>query len=183
MLEFEEQLQQIQLLVNLKKVADPLLTYAQTALNNAQKALDEAEPADEDYIELRDALAGPRPPTTTSAAGSGLQAQLDEGKSRCTPETHLLPNLDNDRLVVGGQGRPAAAEAAVAGRPAAQLTTSTATAYSQFEGGPEAVGRRVAGVSGRGAAAGELRAQYGAQRPMPSKSWTRASGGSPTLSR
>ena len=30
-LEFEDQLQQIQLLVNLKQVADPLLGYAETA--------------------------------------------------------------------------------------------------------------------------------------------------------
>ena len=56
-LEFEDQLQQIELLVNLKQVADPLLTYAEAALHNAQKALDEAEPADEEYTELRDALA------------------------------------------------------------------------------------------------------------------------------
>ena len=47
LLEFEDQLQQIEMLVNLKKVADPLLGYAETALHNAQKALDEAEPADE----------------------------------------------------------------------------------------------------------------------------------------
>lgn len=45
LLEFEDQLQQIEMLVNLKKVADPLLGYAETALHNAQKALDEAEPA------------------------------------------------------------------------------------------------------------------------------------------
>ena len=32
-LEFEEQLQQMELLVNLKKVADPLLGYAETALH------------------------------------------------------------------------------------------------------------------------------------------------------
>lgn len=56
-LEFEEQLQQMELLVNLKKVADPLLGYAETALNNARKALDEAEPEDEEYTELRDAPA------------------------------------------------------------------------------------------------------------------------------
>ena len=49
LLEFEDQLQQIEMLVNLKKVADPLLGYAETALHNAQKALDEAEPADEEY--------------------------------------------------------------------------------------------------------------------------------------
>ena len=40
LLEFEDQLQQIEMLVNLKKVADPLLGYAETALHNAQKALD-----------------------------------------------------------------------------------------------------------------------------------------------
>ena len=65
-----DQLQQIELLVNLKQVADPLLTYAQAALNNAQKALDDAEPADEEYIELRDALAKAHNCTIT---GSGMQ--------------------------------------------------------------------------------------------------------------
>lgn len=101
-LEFEEQLQQIQLLVNLKKVADPLLTYAQTALDNAQKALDEAEPADEEYIELRDALA------KAQAAYDNINGQLQgyrpswmKAKSRCTPRgSSPIPNLDNDQLVV-----------------------------------------------------------------------------------
>ena len=46
--EQEEQLQQMELLGHLKEVADPLLGYAETALNNARKALDEAEPEDEE---------------------------------------------------------------------------------------------------------------------------------------
>ena len=54
-LEFEDQLQQIELLVNLKQVADPCWAMPRPALNNAQKALDEAEPEDEEYTELRDA--------------------------------------------------------------------------------------------------------------------------------
>lgn len=102
MLEFEEQLQQIQLLVNLKKVADPLLTYAQAALNNAQKALDEAEPADEDYIELRDALAKAQAAyDNINGQLQGYQAQLDEGKKQMYAQGLISsPNLDNDRLVV-----------------------------------------------------------------------------------
>ena len=76
-------MQQIQLLVNLKKVADPLLTYAQAALNNAQKALDETEPADEEYIELRDALAKAQAAyDNINGQLQGYQAQLDEGKKQ-----------------------------------------------------------------------------------------------------
>lgn len=62
-----------------------------------------------------------------------------------------------------------------------QLTTGTATAYSQFEA---ARAQLDAGWQEYQAGVQQLadsRAQYEAQRPMPSKSWTRACSSSPTL--
>ncbi len=80
-LEFEDQLQQIEMLVNLKKVADPLLGYAETALRNAQKALDEAEPADEEYTELRDALPKAQDAyDNINGSCRAIRQQLDAGK-------------------------------------------------------------------------------------------------------
>ena len=133
-LEFEEQLQQIQLLVNLKKVADPLLTYAQTALDNAQKALDEAEPADEDYIELRDALAKAQAAyDNINGQLQGYQAQLDEGKKQMYAQGLISsPNLDNDQLVVEAKAALRRLKLQLL-EGQLQLTTGTATAYSQFE--------------------------------------------------
>ena len=83
-------------------MADPLLTYAQTALDNAQKALDEAEPADEEYIELRDALAKAQAAyDNINGQLQGYQAQLDEGKKQMYAQGLISsPNLDNDQLVV-----------------------------------------------------------------------------------
>ena len=100
-LEFEEQLQQIELLVNLKKVADPLLTYAEAALRNAEKALDEAEPEDEDYIELRDALAKAQAAYDNIYNQlQGYQQQLDAGKRQMYKQGLISsPNLSNDQLV------------------------------------------------------------------------------------
>ena len=133
-LEFEEQLQQIQLLVNLKKVADPLLTYAQTALDNAQKALDEAEPADEEYIELRDALAKAQAAyDNINGQLQGYQAQLDEGKKQMYAQGLISsPNLDNDQLVVEAKAALRRLKLQLL-EGQLQLTTGTATAYSQFE--------------------------------------------------
>ena len=133
-LEFEEQLQQIQLLVNLKKVADPLLTYAQAALNNAQKALDEAEPADEEYIELRDALAKAQAAyDNINGQLQGYQAQLDEGKKQMYAQGLISsPNLDNDQLVVEAKAALRRLKVQLL-EGQLQLTTGTATAYSQFE--------------------------------------------------
>ena len=135
-LEFEEQLQQIQLLVNLKKVADPLLTYAQTALNNAQKALDEAEPADEEYIELRDALAKAQAAyDNINGQLQGYQAQLDEGKKQMYAQGLISsPNLSNDQLVVEAKAALRRLKVQLL-EGQLQLTTGTATAYSQFEAG------------------------------------------------
>ena len=133
-LEFEEQLQQIQLLVNLKKVADPLLTYAQTALDNAQKALDEAEPADEEYVELRDALAKAQAAyDNINGQLQGYQAQLDEGKKQMYAQGLISsPNLDNDQLVVEAKAALRRLKLQLL-EGQLQLTTGTATAYSQFE--------------------------------------------------
>ena len=133
-LEFEEQLQQIQLLVNLKKVADPLLTYAQTALDNAQKALDEAEPADEEYVELRDALAKAQAAyDNINGQLQGYQAQLDEGKKQMYAQGLISsPNLDNDQLVVEAKAALRRLKVQLL-EGQLQLTTGTATAYSQFE--------------------------------------------------
>ena len=133
-LEFEEQLQQIQLLVNLKKVADPLLTYAQAALNNAQQALDDAEPADEEYIELRDALAKAQAAyDNINGQLQGYQAQLDEGKKQMYAQGLISsPNLDNDQLVVEAKAALRRLKLQLL-EGQLQLTTGTATAYSQFE--------------------------------------------------
>ena len=134
LLEFEDQLQQIEMLVNLKKVADPLLTYTQTALNNAQKALDEAEPADEDYIELRDALAKAQAAyDNINGQLQGYQAQLDEGKQQMYAQGLISsPNLDNDQLVVEAKAALRRLKLQLL-EGQLQLTTGTATAYSQFE--------------------------------------------------
>ena len=134
LLEFEDQLQQIEMLVNLKKVADPLLTYAQTALDNAQKALDEAEPADEDYIELRDALAKAQAAyDNINGQLQGYQAQLDEGKKQMYAQGLISsPNLDNDQLVVEAKAALRRLKLQLL-EGQLQLTTGTATAYSQFE--------------------------------------------------
>ena len=79
------------MLVNLKQVADPLLDYAEVALNNARHALEEAEPDDEEYTELRDMLA-----KAQSAYDNiynqlqGYQQQLDEGKRQMYTQGLIL---------------------------------------------------------------------------------------------
>ena len=181
-LEFEEQLQQIQLLVNLKKVADPLLTYAQAALDNAQKALDEAEPADEDYIELRDALAKAQAAyDNINGQLQGYQAQLDEGKKQMYAQGLISsPNLSNDQLVTEAKAALRKLKVQLL-QGQLQLTTGTATAYSQFEAaGPSWTpgGRSIRpGCSSWQTPVPSTRPK----RPMPSKSWTRAFSSSPML--
>ena len=134
LLEFEDQLQQIELLVNLKKVADPLLNYAQAALDNAQKALDEAEPEDEEYTELRQALA-----VAQSSYDDiynqlqGYQQQLDAGKQQMYANGLISsPTLDNAQLVTEAKAALRKMKLSVL-QGQLQLTTGTATAYSQFE--------------------------------------------------
>ena len=133
-LEFEEQLQQIELLVNLKKVADPLLTYAETALRNAEKALDEAEPEDEDYIELRDALAKAQAAYDNIYNQlQGYQQQLDEGKRQMYKQGLISsPNLSNDQLVTEAKAALRKMKLQLL-QGQLQLTTGTASAYTQFD--------------------------------------------------
>ena len=133
-LEFEEQLQQIELLVNLKKVADPLLTYAEAALRNAEKALDEAEPEDEDYIELRDALAKAQAAYDNIYNQlQGYQQQLDAGKRQMYQQGLISsPNLSNDQLVTEAKAALRKMKLQLL-QGQLQLTTGTASAYTQFD--------------------------------------------------
>ena len=133
-LEFEDQLQQIQLLVNLKQVADPLLDYAETALNNAQKALDEAEPEDEEYTELRDALAKAQAAyDNIKGQLDGYQAQLDAGKQQMYAKGLISsPNLSNTDLVTEAKAALRKMKVQLL-QGQLQLSTGTATAYTQFE--------------------------------------------------
>ena len=133
-LEFEEQLQQIELLVNLKKVADPLLSYAEAALRNAEKALDEAEPEDEDYIELRDALAKAQAAYDNIYNQlQGYQQQLDAGKRQMYKQGLISsPNLSNDQLVTEAKAALRKMKLQLL-QGQLQLTTGTASAYTQFD--------------------------------------------------
>ena len=133
-LEFEEQLQQIEMLVNLKKVADPLLTYAEAALRNAEKALDEAEPEDEDYIELRDALAKAQAAYNNIYNQlQGYQQQLDAGKRQMYKQGLISsPNLSNDQLVTAAKAALRKMKLQLL-QGQLQLTTGTASAYTQFD--------------------------------------------------
>ena len=133
-LEFEEQLQQIEMLVNLKKVADPLLTYAEAALRNAEKALDEAEPEDEDYIELRDALAKAQAAYDNIYNQlQGYQQQLDAGKRQMYKQWLISsPNLSNDQLVTEAKAALRKMKLQLL-QGQLQLTTGTASAYTQFD--------------------------------------------------
>ena len=133
-LEFEDQLQQIELLVNLKKVADPLLTYAEAALHNAQNALDEVEPDDEEYTELRDALA------KAQAAYDNIynqlrsyQQQLDAGKQQMYAQGLISSaSLSNDQLVTEAKAALRKMKVQLL-QGQLQLTTGTASAYTQFD--------------------------------------------------
>ena len=133
-LEFEEQLQQIEMLVNLKKVADPLLTYAEAALRNAEKALDEAEPEDEDYIELRDALAKAQAAYDNIYNQlQGYQQQLDAGKRQMYKQGLISsPNLSNVQLVTEAKAALRKMKLQLL-QGQLQLTTGTASAYTQFD--------------------------------------------------
>ena len=133
-LEFEEHLQQMELLVNLKKVADPLLGYAETALNNARKALDEAEPEDEEYTELRDALQKAQDGyDNINGQLQGYQAQLDAGKQQMYQQGLISsPTLDNDRLITEAKAALRKMKLQLL-QGQLQLTTGTATAYTQFD--------------------------------------------------
>ena len=100
-LEFEAQLEQIKQLVTLKSVADPMLGYAEDILHNAETALEEAEPDDINYVELRDILARAQALyDSTYNQLAGYQAQLDEGKRQMYAQGLISsPNLSNEQLV------------------------------------------------------------------------------------
>lgn len=133
-LEFEDQLQQIELLVNVQKVAQPLLGYAETALNNAQKALDEAEPEDEDYAELRDLLAQAQASyDNIKGQLDSYQAQLDEGKQQMYQNGLISsPILSNEELVTEAKAALRKMKLQMLSGQL-ELTTGTATAYAAFE--------------------------------------------------
>ena len=100
-LEFEAQLEQIKQLVTLKGVADPMLGYAEDILHNAETALEEAEPDDINYVELRDLLARAQALyDSTYNQLAGYQAQLDEGKRQMYAQGLIsAPDLSNEALV------------------------------------------------------------------------------------
>ena len=100
-LEFEAQLEQIKQLVTLKGVADPMLGYAEDILHNAETALEEAEPDDINYVELRDLLARAQALyDSTYNQLAGYQALLDEGKRQMYAQGLIsAPDLSNEALV------------------------------------------------------------------------------------
>ena len=100
LLEFEDQLQQIEMLVNLKRWPTRCWLCG-NGLHNAQKALDEAEPADEEYTDLRDALQKAQDAyDNISGQLNGYQAQLDEGKRQMYAQGLISsPSLSNEQLV------------------------------------------------------------------------------------
>ena len=100
-LEFEAQLEQIKQLVTLKGVADPMLGYAEDILRNAEIALEEAEPDDINYVELRDILARAQALyDSTYNQLADYQAQLDEGKRQMYAQGLISsPDLSNEELV------------------------------------------------------------------------------------
>ena len=107
----KNELAQIEMLVNLKQVADPLLDYAEVALNNARHALEEAEPDDEEYTELRDMLA-----KAQSAYDNiynqlqGYQQQLDEGKRQMYAQGLIFRPIFPTQRCHQAQSRPASDE-------------------------------------------------------------------------
>ncbi len=133
-LDFEDQLQQIKLLVSLKQVADPMLDYAEALLANARQALDEAEPDDEEYTELRELLAQAQELyDTTYAQLEGYQAQLDEGKAQMYQQGLIsAPDLSNEQLVTEAEAALRQMKLDLLEGQLA-LNTGTATAWAAFE--------------------------------------------------
>lgn len=133
-LDFEDQLRQMRLLVEMMQVTDPMLDYAARLLANAQQALDEAEPDDKDYEHLREALASAQELYNgIEAQLAGYQAQLDAAKVQMHAQGLLsAPDVSNAELV-------SQAEAALRRMKLALLegqlsiNTGTASAYAAFE--------------------------------------------------
>ena len=134
MLDFEAQLEQIKQLVTLKSVADPMLGYAEDILQNAEAALDEAEPDDENYVELRDLLARAQALyDSTYQQLAHYQAQLDEGKRQMYQQGLISsPNLSNEELVTEAEAALRNMKLEVlAGQLA--LNTGNAEAWTSFD--------------------------------------------------
>ncbi len=133
-LEFEAQLEQIKQLVTLKSVADPLLGYAEDILANAEAALEEAEPDDVNYVELRDLLARAQALyDSTYNQLAGYQAQLDEGKAQMYTQGLIsAPDLSNEELVTEAEAALRQMKLEVmAGQMA--LNTGNAEAFTAFD--------------------------------------------------
>ena len=133
-LDFEAQLEQIKQLVTLKSVADPMLGYAEDILQNAEAALDEAEPDDENYVELRDLLARAQALyDSTYQQLADYQAQLDEGKRQMYQQGMISsPNLSNAELVTEAEAALRNMKLEVlAGQLA--LNTGNAEAWTSFD--------------------------------------------------
>lgn len=133
-LEFEDQLAQIEMLVNLQQVADPLLDYAEAALNNARHALEEAEPEDEEYTELRELLAQAQAAYDKIYAQlQGYQQQLDEGKRQMYAQGLISsPTLSNTALVTEAKAALRRMKLALMSGQL-DLSTGAATAYAAFD--------------------------------------------------
>ena len=116
------------LLVDIITGAHPLLGDAEMALHNAQKALDEAEPADEEYTDLRDALQKAQDAyDNISGQLNGYQAQLDEGKRQMYAQGLISsPSLSNEQLVTEAKAALRQMKVKLL-QGQLQLTTGTAT--------------------------------------------------------
>ena len=133
-LEFEAQLEQIKQLVTLKGVADPMLGYAEDILHNAETALEEAEPDDINYVELRDLLARAQALyDSTYNQLAGYQAQLDEGKRQMYAQGLISsPDLTNEELVAEAEAALREMKLQVLSGQLA-LNTGNAEAFTAFD--------------------------------------------------
>ena len=119
-LDFEAQLEQIKQLVTLKGVADPLLGYAEDILHNAETALEEAEPDDVNYVELRDILNRAQALyDSTYQQLARLPGPAGRGQTAdVCPGADLLPQPLQRGAGGRSRSRPASDETAGAGRAA-----------------------------------------------------------------
>ena len=133
-LEFEAQLEQIKQLVTLKGVADPMLGYAEDILHNAEQALEEAEPDDVNYVELRDILNRAQALyDSTYDQLQSYQAQLDEGKRQMYAQGLISsPDLTNEELVTEAEAALREMKLQVLSGQLA-LNTGNAEAFTAFD--------------------------------------------------
>jgi putative ABC transport system permease protein len=133
-LDFEDQLRQMRLLVELEQVTDPLLAYAQSLLDNAQAALDEATPEDKDYEHLREALASAQElKDSFETQLAGYQAQLDDAKRQLYAQGLVsAPDVTNDQLVSESEEALRQMKLALL-EGQLSISTGTASAYVAFD--------------------------------------------------